>query len=382
MKKGEFRARRWLTGSVILFIVAIFPLRGLAQQRQPKTGWADPEQVESVKVDIAPDLQSLFSRSNRATTVIEFNSIIEGSRTIAKDTTRSTAEREYAKRLLSWAANRQGELRTDMAGDMVREGQIEEAKILDRRATEDFLLSIEYDPSRWRAHHNLGVVRAVSGDIDSAIQSFTKTIELEPKFFEALFNRAELYVQKDDLRSALADYDQAIALSPDDPSMRSARGRVHTKLGNLEGAIADFQEAMRLEPESGEAAGEYADTCQRLARWKDAAMGYQKALQLAPDNPLILQNAAWMMATCPDEYYRDPETALKTATRAVETSEGPVSAHRLHVLSVAQAATGDFGSAIASINEALSLTSDPVLRQELTQHRALFQRKRPFVQAP
>jgi Tfp pilus assembly protein PilF len=108
-------------------------------------------------------------------------------------------------------------------------------------------------------------------------------------------------------------------------------------------------------------------------------LAYQKALELAPNDPKVLQNAAWMMATCPDEYYRNPETALKTAQRAVEASEGSVTAHRLHVLGVAQAAAGDFAAAIASINDALELTSDPVLRRELSQHRALFQRKRPFV---
>ncbi|MFO0014881.1 MAG: tetratricopeptide repeat protein [Planctomycetota bacterium] len=380
MKKPEFRAYRWLSGLIVPVGVAILGGPGLAQQGTPKTGWGDKEVVEPVKADVAPDLQALFDRSNKATSVIEFNSIVEGSRTIAKDTTRTVAERDYAKKLLSWAANRRGEIRTDMAADMVRDGQTAEAQVLDRSATEDFLLAIQYDDTRWRAHHNLGILRALSGETEAALQSFDKTIELQPQFSDAYYNRAEIHVKQSDLRSAVADYDKAIELTPEDAGMRIARGRAHVGLRNFENALADFQEAVRIDPESGEAAGQYADTCQRMARWKEAALAYQKALQIAPNDPRILQNAAWMMATCPDEYYRNPEAALKTALRAVDASEGPVSAHRLHVLSVSQASTGDFASAIASINEALQLTSDPVLRQELSQHRALFQRKKPFVQ--
>jgi hypothetical protein len=109
-------------------------------------------------------------------------------------------------------------------------------------------------------------------------------------------------------------------------------------------------------------------------------MAYQKALQLTPDDSRTLQNAAWMMATCPDEYYRNPETALKTAQRAMETSGDEPNVHRIHVLGVAQAASGDFSSAVATLNEAMQLTSDSILRREIAQHRALFQRKKPFVQ--
>jgi tetratricopeptide (TPR) repeat protein len=380
MKKPEFRDYRWLAGSILPILVAIHPIFGVAQERTPKTGWSEREVVEAVQSDVAPDLQSLFDRSNRASSVMDYNSIIEGGRTIAKDTTRNASERSYAKKLMSWAANRRGELRTDTADDMVRNGQYEEARTLDRSAIDDFQLAIEYDPSRWRAHHNLGVVRALAGDIGAAIQSFDKTIELQPKFTDAYFNRAELRIKQQDFPTAIADYDKAIELSPDDAAMRIARGRAHASAKNLEGAIADFREAMRLEPESGKAAGEFADMCQRLARWKEAAEAYQKALQLAPNDPKILQNAAWMMATCPEEYYRNPETALKTVLRAIDASEGMVSAHRLHILAVCQAANGDFESAVATINEALASTTEPALRQELAQHRALFQRKKPYVQ--
>jgi tetratricopeptide (TPR) repeat protein len=380
MKKHDFRAHPRLSGSLSMVIVAACAVVGLAQDRTPKTGWGDPEVVEPAAVGVASDLQNLFDRSGRAESVIDYNTIVEGCRTIARDSTRTESERDYAKRLLSWAANRRGELRSDAAAQMARDGQVDEASKLDRAATEDFRLAIQYDETRWRAHHNLGVARALLGEIDAAIESFARTIELRPQFADAYFNRAELLAQQSDWKGAVSDYDKAIEISTDDADLRIARGRAHTRLENFEGALADFQEALRLQPESGEAAGWVGDTCQSLARWKDAATAYQKALQFSPEDPRILQNAAWMMATCPDEYYRNPETALKTAQRAIDASKGGVTANRLRVLGVAQAAAGDFASAIATIDEALQSTTDPTLRSELSQHRALFQRKKPYVQ--
>ncbi|MFM9064008.1 MAG: hypothetical protein ACKOOI_13395 [Pirellula sp.] len=106
--------------------------------------------------DVPADLQSLFDTAQQARSVLEYNSVIERCKNVAGDTTRLVSERSYAKKLLSWAANRRGELRSDMAGEMVVARQLAEAENLDRAAMDDFRLAIQNDPLRWRAHHNLG----------------------------------------------------------------------------------------------------------------------------------------------------------------------------------------------------------------------------------
>jgi tetratricopeptide (TPR) repeat protein len=210
------------------FALSLWPVvavTGFSQERTPRTGWGDKaEVVEPAKTGVATDLQALFNRSSRAASVIEFNNIIEGSRTIAKDTTRSIAERDYAKKLLSWAANRRGELRSDTAAQMAAaDGQAADASALDRTAAEDFLLAIQFDESRWRAHHNLGVARRTDGEIDSAMESFGKTIELQPQFRRHISIVRNCVPKRNDLTGAIADYDKAIELSPDDPGIRTAR---------------------------------------------------------------------------------------------------------------------------------------------------------------
>lgn len=366
-----------------------------ARSNAPRTSWdeqvapAAPGMSERTKESseqpisdrVAPDLQALYDRAQAANSVIEYNSVIDNCRTVIGDNTRLSSERTYTKRLLSWAANRRGELRSDMAGKMVASQQFDDAEKLDRSAAEDFQLSIQFDPGRWRAYHNLGIARALTGNIDEAIELFSKTIELNPKFADAYNNRGEMHARNRNWKQAIVDFGKAIELSPDDSGLHRARATALFSNGDTEAALADFQSAMRLDPESAETASEYADTCQSLGRWKDAAEAYQKSLKLAPSNPQTLQNAAWMMATCPEDFYRNPEAAVKTAERAVRAAGNAPSASLLHVLGVSQASNGDFDTAIATLNEALQTTTDPSLRREIGEHRALFQRKRPFVQS-
>ncbi len=353
---------------------------GWSQQQLPRTGWGDSEQAEVATAPVASDVQTIYDRTGSATSVSDLTSIIETCRNIAGDTTRSPEEQTYAKKTLSWAANRRGETRSDLAGELVQKQRIDEALKLDRMALNDFRLAIEHDASRWRAHHNLGVALALTGDSQKAMESFSTVLDLQPQFVDALANRGELAMQLGDVAAALADFDQALELASKDPALYSARARAKSANEDLLGSLADYATAMELEPESSDVATSYADCCQSLGRWKEAAAAYQKAMKLAPTNPRSLQNAAWMMATCPDETYRDPDAALRTAQRAIDATEGEPGVHRLQVLGVSQAAAGDFASAIVTLDDAMKRTTDSGLRKEIAMQRALFQRKRPYLQ--
>lgn len=340
------------------------------------------QNAKEVPGGVPADLQALFDAAQQARAVIELNSIIERCKNIAGDSTRIVSERNYTKKLLSWAANRRGELRSDMAGEMVANRQLAEAENLDRAALDDFRLAIQNDPGRWRAHHNLGVLLAIAGDFSKAIEAFSKTIELNPKFVEAFHNRGEIHFRKGNHNAAIDDYNQAIALDKQVADLFSGRGNARFALGQIEAALADYQSAMSLAPDSPKIATEFADTCQSLGRWKEAAEAYQKAIKADPNYVRALQNAAWMMATCPEDFYRDPDAAAKTAQKAIDACNGNLTGHLLDVLAMSQAAQGEFAKAINTINQAIQITDDGPLRSEFAEHRALFQKKKPYRQPP
>jgi tetratricopeptide (TPR) repeat protein len=364
---------QWSRKAVVVLALASLPNQGFSQEARNPASQDERESVSS-------DLQMIYGKTESASTVADYSAIFDFCRNITGDSTRTNEDRQYARKLMSWASNRRGETRSDQAGNWVREQQLSKAEELDALAKKDFEVAIQLDPSRWRAHHNIAIIRALQGDNKSALQSFDTVIKLNPDFADAYFNRGEIYFRSNQFDQAIQDQDKAIQLKPSDSAAYSARAHSLYAIGKSEDALADYAKAMELSPDSSEAATEYADTCQALGQWKLAAKAYQRAMQLDGQNARTFQNAAWMMATCPDEFYRNGASALETAQIAVQLSSSPASVHVLDVLAAAQAAAGDFASAERTIAEALRSTSDANLRNELQMRGRQYQRKKPYVQ--
>ncbi len=364
---------QWSGPVAVIFAIAVLPGNGFSQPVQNIAR-------ENERSVVSADLQMIYGKTESASTVANYSTIFDFCRNVAGDSTRIKEDRQYARTLMSWAANRRGEARSDQAGMKVQEQQFSQAAELDALAKKDFETSIQLDPSRWRAHHNIGIIRALQGNNKAALESFEKVIALNPEFPDAYFNRGEIYFRSNEFELAIEDQNKVIQLKPSDSAAFSARAHSLYATGKNQEALADYAKAMELSPNSSEAATEYADTCQALGKWKEAATTYQLAMKLDGQNVRTLQNAAWMMATCPDEFFRNGDTALETAQRAVQLATSPASVHVLDVLAAAQAASGDYISAQSTIAEALRSTTDAALRSELQLRARQYQRKRPYVQ--
>ncbi|MCF7959146.1 MAG: tetratricopeptide repeat protein [Pirellula sp.] len=373
MISSAFKRCLW-SGSAVVFLFCEMSPRLVFSQEAANSN------RNSDRMAVSADLETIYLKTESASTVADYTSILDFCRNVAGDRTRSREDREYARILMSWAANRRGEARSDQAGIMVRTQQLTEAEQLDALARKDFENAIQLDNTRWRAHHNLAITQAVQGETQAALDSFAQVIRLNPEYPNAYFNRGEILFRANQYEAALLDYEKGIQLAPDDSSAFSGRAHTLYALGKTKEALADYAKAMELAPQSVDAATEYADTCQALGNWKDAATAYQKAMQLDGKNARLLQNAAWMMATCPDDFYRNGSSALETAQLAVRVASAPASAQVLDVLAAAQATAGDFASAQSTVAEALRSTTDPVLRSELQMRGKLYQRKKVYVQ--
>lgn len=358
---------------LVVVALAITPCNGFARQSTNSPSESNGSLVSS-------DLQMIYGKTESASSIADYTAIFDFCRNVYGDASRGPEDRRYARSLMSWAANRRGEARSDRAGILVREQRLPQAQELDVLAKKDFQMAVQLDPTRWRAHHNMAIASALQGDNQAALASLESVLKLNPEFVDAYFNRGEIFFRSNQFELAIQEQSKVIELKPKDATGYSARAHSLYAMGKSEEALDDYAKAMELSPDSSEAATEYADTCQALGKWKQAATAYQRAMQLDAQNVRSLQNAAWMMATCPDEFYRNGDMALETVQKAVQLASAPASVHVLDVLAAAQAASGDFGAAQSTITQALRLTSDASLRNELQMRGRQYQRKRPFLQ--
>ncbi len=249
---------------------------------------------------------------------------------------------DYARRLKGWAHNRLGE-------------KLIEA---DREAAAlaQFELAVEMNPNHWKARHNRGVSYAVDAQLDKAIADFTDTVRLKPKFANAWFNRAEAYMAKGDVAAAIPDYTQAIRLVPNDAGFYIARAGAHRRLGEFDRAIADFNRAIELDANNAAAFVGRAELHVQLGEYEPAAADFRQAVQLDKQLGSAYRGIAWLMATCPDERFRDPKRAVPFAERAIQL-DGGADYRCVETLAAAQASAQQFDDAVASQRKALNLAT-------------------------
>jgi Zn-dependent protease with chaperone function len=90
-------------------------------------------------------------------------------------------------------------------------------------------------------------------------------------------------------------------------------------------------------------------------RYGEAIEIYEQVLELDREQPLALNNLAWLLLTVPDEGLREPERALLLAKEAVGLERSPVI---LDTLAEAYYVNGSIQKAIDTINEAIFLQKE------------------------
>lgn len=285
-----------------------------------------------------------FAKSKQAKTEAEYTEVIDLCRRGMEVGLKPSFE-QYARNLMAWSYNRRGEERAKAGRD--------------KEALADFEKAVTDNPKQWRAIHNRGVSRAALGQADGALKDFDRTIELNQKYPNAYFNRGEVRYQLGEFEGALDDYDRALELGIRDAAIWNSRGHCFYRMKRFGEAIRDYGEAIRQDPKYAAALINRGDVFTDLGRYGDAAQDYREAVRTNPKLGRAYQRAAWLMATCPDEHYRDEKLAVEAAQKAIaldgETYRG------LETLAAAEASANLFAKAKATQEKAIALAPRPEL---------------------
>jgi tetratricopeptide (TPR) repeat protein len=249
-------------------------------------------------------------------------------------------------------------------------------------AIQDFDRLIQLDPNDVRALKGRGDARRHNADYDGAMRDYSVVIQIDPKNAGAFQDRGNAYRAKGQFDRAVADYGAAIRLTPNNVTLLQDRAELWWKLGQAGKSIADLTAAIRLEPKEASHYYSRGFIWNYQKNYDRALADYTTAARLNPDDLRSMNAIAWLLATCPEEKFRDGKQAVELANKACELSRWK-DPHHLGSLAAAWAESGDFEKAVAYQNKALELPGYDEAQSREAQYRLrLYRERKPYRQPP
>ncbi len=251
-------------------------------------------------------------------------------------------------------------------------------------AITDLNEAVRLNPSAELYVHR-GVLLDEAKRYDDAIADYNEAIRLNPKLKEAFNCRGNSWTSKKEYDKAIADFNEAIRLNPQDAMAFNNRAESWRKKTEYDKAIADCSEAIRLDPTYSLAFHVRGNSWSNKAEYDKAIADFDQAIRLDPDLADALSGLAWLLATCPEDRFRNGIRAIELAQRANGVRNdipGLVKAPgreatRQGSLAAAYAEAGRFDDAVKTQQKALDLaTADqkPDFQAQLDLYRA----RKPF----
>jgi tetratricopeptide (TPR) repeat protein len=185
-------------------------------------------------------------------------------------------------------------------------------------AVEKFTKALEINPSMAMAYFGRSLAWKKIGNIDKALDDVNRGIKLDPSKAAVYVLRGDIYSEKKEYRLALINYNTAITVDPMDEWLYLARAHYWDVNGNFRNEVSDLE----------------------------------KALKLKPSDFKVLDQFAWMLATCSDKSYRNGSKAVEFAEKAVKASR---LAETLDTMAAAYAEVGRVDDAIKIQEESIGI---------------------------
>jgi protein O-mannosyl-transferase len=263
--------------------------------------------------------------------------------------------------------------RLSLANALVQQGRAEEA-------IAQFGQVLAMQPRSAVAHNGLGNALLQKGRTEEALAHYQAALRIEPRFAEAHLNMANLLLQQQQLDRAITHFQAALKLQPDLAAAHNNLANALLTKGSVDDAIVHFEQALKLQPNLAQAHNGLANAFLRKGRMAEAVTHYEAALAALPNHPYLLNNLAWVMATCPDASIRNGPRAIELAQQAERVTGGKDPA-LLGTLAAAYAEAGRFAEAVATAQRALELATAQANTNQVETSRArlkLYQANSPF----
>jgi len=266
-----------------------------------------------------------------------------------------------------------GSAHNNLGAALLQSGRIDEA-------IPHFQKAVEVIPDFADAHNNLGMALLQKGNVDEATPHFQKAVEVNPNFADAHNNLGITLLQNGKVDEAIPRFQKAVEISPDFADAHDNLGMALLEKGKGDEAIPHFQKALELDPRRAQTYYNLGGALYMQGKVREALARWREGLRADPNSLPLLNQTAWVLATCPDASVRNGPEAVELAERAVKVSPGP-DPGLLDVLAAAYAEVGRFLEAVQIAHRALDLATQqnaPTLIEGLKARIAHYESKSPF----
>lgn len=167
------------------------------------------------------------------------------------------------------------EIMLENSVNYLKNGELSKAQLLLERI-------LELDKKNCDSLRILGVVEAIKGNLDVAMDLTNKAILARPDDPQALLNRGNIYQAKYSFGSALKDYDHSLLLDPT-PEAYCNKGNTLQSLNRYAEAIDCYGIALSLCPTYAQAFNNRGNAFRAIKEFNLAVIDYGRALELNPN---------------------------------------------------------------------------------------------------
>jgi tetratricopeptide (TPR) repeat protein len=167
-------------------------------------------------------------------------------------------------------------------------------------------------PGDLRAVMALSEVYALQSQFDKGIELLSAELAKHPERVDLRIGVANLQVRTGQYDAAVAHYQKLLESNPKSTQLLISIGETYRRKGDIASAVTYFRKGKELSPNDPTPYVPLAVSLDSLGKKTEARGIYEQILKLQPDNPIALNNLAYMIA----ETGGDLDRALGMAQRA------------------------------------------------------------------
>jgi tetratricopeptide (TPR) repeat protein len=230
---------------------------------------------------------------------------------------------------------------------------------------------------------NLGSLYWKSGRLDEAIVHYRQAVKIEPRA-NAYVNLAAVLKERGRLDEAISCCKTALEIDPRNALAYNNLGAALEGQGRLVAAMSYYEKAIALHADYADAQRNLAAIVRQAHETPAAIVRWRDWIELRPKDYVLINNAAWLLATSDDASLRNGPDAVMLARRAIEAI-GAREPTTLSTLAAAYAEAGRFAEAVETAQQAAALArqqGNSDLLKSIEEELALYRSHKPYHQPP